>query len=597
MPGQSDHLTDATTIHRRFRDRARRHPEAVAIRCDTNELTYRQLDAYSDRIAVGLRAHGVRPGDRIGILTGRSERTVVAMLAVLKLGCGYVPLDAAHPIGRLRHIVSDARPRLVIGEVNGPRIPETDTVPFDDLDRDGAVIEWPEDPAAPAYTVYTSGTTGRPKGVVIAHRSVVSLIDATTRPLELTESDVWTWFHSAAFDFSVWEIWGPLLTGARLVVVPDDARRSPEALGRLLRREAVTVVNQTPTAFQQLAAVELDTGDPLPVRLFVFGGETLHVRSLLPWLERHPRCRLVNMYGITETTVHVTWQPITPPIAALGSRSVGTAIDGWAVRVVDDRLRDRPTGEVGEIVVAGAGLAVGYLNRPELTAARFVTDPATGVRWYRSGDLGRMAADGTLEHLGRTDDQVQLRGHRIEPAEVHAVLTENPNVREAAVVLRHGVADDDATARLDAYVVVAEDAASVSPSAIREQAAQMLPEYMVPSTVTVLPALPLTDNGKLDRRALPPPSFGADDATRSDDAVDVVTATWREVLGVPIGPDDDFFDAGGNSLLAMRLMRDLRRRLDVDLTIAEIYEHPSPARLTRALAQRDASDERSAILP
>jgi len=452
-----------------------------------------------------------------------------------------------------------------------------------------------------AYTIYTSGTTGRPKGVVITHHSVTSLVDGTREPLGLSESDVWSWFHSVAFDFSVWEIWGPLLTGARLIVIPENTRRSPEEFGRLLHRESVTVLNQTPTAFQQLAATDVDRTEPLPLRLVVFGGETLHTRSLLPWLERYPQCRLVNMYGITETTVHVTWQHVTPQSAAVGSRSVGIAIDGWALRVVDERLRDRPTGEVGEIVVAGAGLALGYLHRPQLTAQRFVTEPATGVRWYRSGDLGRIAEDGSLEHLGRADDQIQLRGHRIEPAEIHAVLTEDPRVSEAAVVLRRGVADDDATARLDAYLVLAEDSGSVSVSAIRSRAAEFLPEYMIPGTVTILAALPLTDNGKLDREALPMPSFGGDPASSDGDQPDAdtdpVTAVWRHVLGVPIGPDDDFFDVGGNSLVAMRLVRELRRRLDVELTIAEIYAHPSPARLTCALSQRSEPDERSAILP
>jgi acyl-coenzyme A synthetase/AMP-(fatty) acid ligase len=398
---------------------------------------------------------------------------------------------------------------------------------------------------------------------------------------------VWTFFHSAAFDFSVWEIWGCLLTGGHLVVVPYEVSRSPEQFHDLLAERGVTVLNQTPSSFTQLVAVDRVAERDLAVRLVIFGGEPLDGRAVLPWLDRRPesRCRLVNMYGITETTVHVTAADVTRSTALAGSRSVGRPLPGWAVRVLDEKLRPVPPGVPGEIYVGGAGVAIGYLNRPDLTAERFRTDPASGDRWYRSGDRGRLLPDGTLEHLGRLDDQVKLRGFRIELDEIRGVLAECPGVAAAAVVVRRSDPADPATARVDAYVVAE---AGATP-AVGEHAARMLPRYMCPATVTFLAGLPMTPNGKVDRAALPEPVRpGTDRAAASapvgedrlaGDLVDV----WQQVFGCPVDVSDNFFELGGNSLLAVRMAALMRTRALPRLHPRTLYLHPTVRGLADAL--------------
>jgi amino acid adenylation domain-containing protein len=436
---------------------------------------------------------------------------------------------------------------------------------------------------AAAYVIYTSGTTGRPKGVVVPHRNVVDLVDAATPLFGLDGSDVWTLFHSAAFDFSVWEIWGCLLTGGCLVPVPYWATRSPDQFLDVLRAGRVTVLSQTPSAFGQL--VDADLRD-LSVRLVVLGGESLDPRMLLPWFDRRPEavCRVVNMFGITETTVHVTAQTVTRGLALTRSRSVGRPLPGWSVRVLDPAGTPVPIGVPGEIHVGGAGVALGYLDRPELTGQRFRPDPDGDGRLYRSGDRGRLLPDGRLEHLGRLDDQVKIRGFRVEPAEIRSVLLEMPAVAAAAVVVR-GLADAG-RARIDAYVVLDGVA---STAGLRDRLARILPDHMVPATVTALPALPLTVNGKLDVDALPAdPADPCDHdghAAGDDDVLDRLIGAWQEVLGRRVQPDDDFFELGGNSLLAVRLTAAARER-GLPLTHPRtLYRNPTARRLADALRQ------------
>jgi acyl-coenzyme A synthetase/AMP-(fatty) acid ligase len=419
--------------------------------------------------------------------------------------------------------------------------------------------------------------------VVVPHRNVVALLAATADDFGLGRGDTWTNFHSSAFDFSVWEIWGALLTGARLVVVPYWVSRSPDEFHELLVRERVTVLNQTPSAFAQLMAADRRRTERLAARLVVFGGEPLDARPLRDWFDRYPEdcCRLVNMYGITETTVHVTAQTVTRREAMAGSRSVGRALPGWHVYVLDERGRLVPCGVPGEIYVGGVGVALEYLDRPELPAQRFLPDPFAAGRMYRSGDRGRLRPDGRLEHLGRLDTQVKVRGFRVELDEIRRVLLDDASVAAAAVVLRAGPAGDAAGARLDAYVVLAGG----DLAAVRRRAAKVLPDYMLPTTITALPALPLTANGKLDVPGLPEPAPASAAPVRlpASDVAETLAAIWESVLGVPVGADDNFFDLGGNSLLAMRLVAAMREGGLPAPPMRELYLHPTVSGLAGVL--------------
>ncbi|HEY0020544.1 MAG TPA: amino acid adenylation domain-containing protein, partial [Longimicrobium sp.] len=485
------------SLHGRFRAQAARTPNARAVTYQGMSLTYAELDARSDRLARRLVRLGVGPEARVGIWAERGLEMVTGLLGILKAGGAYVPLDPAYPADRLAYVMEDARIRvLVAGDGIEGRLPVSGNVRVVPLDDRGDEGEWADlarvtvGAENAAYVIYTSGSTGRPKGVQVTHANVLRLFDATDDWFRFGAHDVWTLFHSYAFDFSVWELWGALLYGGRLVVVPFLTSRSPEDFYRLLAREGVTVLNQTPSAFRQLVAAEEAVGqaDGLALRTVIFGGEALEPGSLRAWIERHgdDRPRLVNMYGITETTVHVTYRPITRADVERGSRSpVGVAIPDLRVYVMDRRMEPCPVGVPGEMLVGGAGVARGYLGRAALTAERFVPDPygAPGARLYCSGDGARWLASGELEYLGRLDQQVKIRGFRIEPGEVEGVLATHPAVRQAIVVVREDVPGDR---RLVAYVVSPE---GVGAAELREHARTRLPDYMVPAAFVPLDAL------------------------------------------------------------------------------------------------------------
>ncbi|MET0397898.1 MAG: amino acid adenylation domain-containing protein, partial [Longimicrobiaceae bacterium] len=498
----------AERIEARFARRAAERPDAPAVTSGGSTLTYGELDARAGRLARRLRALGVGPETGVGIALERSAGLVVAILATLKAGGAYVPLDPAYPAERIAWVLQDSGAAVLV-TASGllPRLPAfRGAVLCIDTDE-GAAPEPGGDPAAAAgpdslaYVIYTSGSTGRPKGVQVTHRSVLRLFDATDPWFGFGADDVWTLFHSAAFDFSVWELWGALLHGGRLVVVPFAVSRSPEDFHRLLVEEGVTVLNQTPSAFRQLAEADRVSGvDPRALRLrhVVFGGEALDPQALRPWLDRHGdrRPRLVNMYGITETTVHVTFRVLGRADLERGGSPLGAPIPDLALHLLDRGLEPVPPGVPGEIFVGGAGVARGYLGRPELTAERFVPDPfgsEPGARLYRSGDLARRRADGEPEYLGRADRQVKVRGFRIETGEVEAALSAHPGVAAAAVDAREDAAGEP---RLVAYVVAPAGAPAPPPAELRAHLAASLPDYMVPAVFVVLDALPLTGNGK-----------------------------------------------------------------------------------------------------
>ena len=576
-----------------------RTPEAVAISAGDRSWTYREVKGAANRLAHVLAARGVGPGQRVALLLPRSAEAVVAMLAVLKTGAAYVPIDPAVPAARIAFVLADAAPVAAITTAGlADRLDGCDLAVIDV--NDPAVDSQPSTalPApAPddiAYLIYTSGTTGTPKGVAIPHRNVTRLLETLDADMELA-GQVWSQCHSLAFDFSVWEIWGALLYGGRVVVVPDSVVRSPEDLHALLVAEQVTVLSQTPSAFYALQAADAAQPEPDPrlkLEAVVFGGEALEPQRLRAWLNNHPGLpRLINMYGITETTVHAsfreivagdvdcTFSPIGVPLAHLGF----FVLDGW--------LRAVPAGVVGELYVAGAGVAYGYVGRSGLSATRFVACPfgEPGARMYRTGDLVCWDADGQLRYVGRADDQVKIRGYRIELGEIQAALAGLDGVKQAVVIARE---DRPGDKRLVGYVTGTADAASFGASA-RAALAERLPAYMVPAAVVVIEALPLTVNGKLDTRALPVPEYqdGGHYRAPATAVEELLAGIYAQVLGVEppqlVGVDDSFFDLGGDSLSAVRLIAAVNAGLDAGLSVRTLFEAPTVAQL----APRIGGDE------
>ncbi|MBC9730858.1 non-ribosomal peptide synthetase, partial [Streptomyces sp. TRM68367] len=567
------------TLPALFAEQARRTPGSVAVTSGDESLTYEELDARADRLAHWLAARGAGPETFVALALPRGADLVVAVLGVLKSGAAYVPIDPDYPRDRVAYMLQDARPALVLDtlppEVTDPSAPRA---------RPAAGLE----PEHPAYVIYTSGSTGRPKGVVVPHHNVVRLFSATRHWFGFGPEDVWTLFHSYGFDFSVWELWGPLLHGGRLVVVPHDVSRNPEQFLRLLVDERVTVLNQTPSAFYQLMQADAEhpeLGRRLALRHVVFGGEALELGRLREWYERHADDApvLVNMYGITETTVHVTQVALDRTATGRSASLVGTAIPDLRVRVLDSSLRPAPEGVTGELYVAGAGLARGYLNGPGLTAQRFVADPygPAGSRLYRTGDLARWNADGELEYLGRADDQVKIRGFRIELGEIEAVLAAHPAIAQCAVLVRE---DRTGDRRIVAYTVPAGTPAAAAE--LRSHAAAELPDHMVPSAFVTLDALPLTANGKLDRRAMPAPETFVPAPGRAPRTPreEILCGLFAEVLGrSTVGVDENFFDIGGHSLLATRLASRIRAVLDVQVSVQQLFDAPTVASLAVVL--------------
>ncbi|MEA2603270.1 MAG: hypothetical protein QOF89_4262, partial [Acidobacteriota bacterium] len=602
-------------LHRLFAAQAARTPDAVAVAMGHQRLTYGELDRRANRLAHRLRALGVGAETPVPLCVERSPDLVIGILGILKAGGGYVPIDPSYPAERIDWILTDSQtgvtsPVLVTQTALAaslPALPESRAhvlcLDAPDLEAEGDVD--PQGGAGPdnlAYVIYTSGSTGRPKGVPISHGHVVRLFSATDAWFGFGAEDVWTLFHSFAFDFSVWELWGALLHGGRLVVVPYLVSRSPEAFYLELVRERVTVLNQTPSAFRQLIEAEAavrqrgEAGEGLALRCVVFGGEALELGGLRPWFERHgdERPRLINMYGITETTVHVTYRPVTraeAETAGLGSR-IGRPIPDLSVHLLDGDLNLVPAGVPGEVHVGGAGLSRGYLNRPDLTAERFIPDPFAarpGARLYRSGDLARVRPGGDLEYLGRRDHQVKVRGFRIELGEIEAALARHPAVREAVVLAR----SEEGETRLVAYVVASPEAAAQD---LRQFLKASLLEHMIPSAFVVLDALPLTPHGKVDRKALPAPEAPRGEAGEAylaprSDAEEAIAAIWSEVLRVErVGVRDDFFLLGGHSLAAARILSRVRNALGVDLSLLVVFETPTVEGMAAAAAAAQPSE-------
>jgi amino acid adenylation domain-containing protein/non-ribosomal peptide synthase protein (TIGR01720 family) len=573
------------TLHQLFEAQAVQRPDAIALTSKGEQMSYAALNAEANRLARELREQGVGPEVRVGIATERAMPLVVGLLAILKAGGAYVPLDPQYPAERLSYMIDDSGIELLLTQshlIDG--LPAREGVQVLDmtalqLDRYSADNLAPlASPDNLAYVIYTSGSTGRPKGALLSHGNVGRLLTATAGEFDFGVNDVWTLFHSYAFDFSVWELFGALCTGGRLVIVPYYISREPQAFHRLLCDEGVTVLNQTPTAFRQLLPIACASPRSLALRQVIFGGEALEVASLRPWFERFGdrQPTLVNMYGITETTVHVTYRAIR--LADLDGKAqspIGLPIRDLRWYLLDSQLQPVPVGVAGELYIAGAGLARGYHGRSGLTAERFVPSPFdTSQRLYRSGDLARQRADGSIDYLGRIDQQVKIRGFRIELGEIEAALLGQPGVRQAVI----SVHVDEGGPQLCAYVV-----AELTPNdpiawrdTLRAALSVDLPDYMVPRHWLLLDALPLTSNGKLDRKALPVPDaeiwqrpFEAPEGELEQQ----LAAIWAEVLGVTrIGRRDNFFELGGHSLLAAQASARVELELGIELPLRALFE-------------------------
>ncbi|MEH2335593.1 amino acid adenylation domain-containing protein [Nostoc sp.] len=645
-------------LHELFEAQVEKTPEAVALKFEGQQLTYRELNQQANQLAHYLQTLGVKPESLVGICVERSLEMIVGILGILKAGGAYVPLDASNPQERLNHILEDAQVQvLVTNSQLRNTLDQSNFVVYLDKEADkiaqysqNNLVSGVQDDNL-AYMIYTSGSTGKPKGVLITHHNVVRLFKATEDWYQFNQADVWTLFHSFAFDFSVWELWGGLLYGGCVVVVPYEVSRDSQAFYNLLVAEQVTVLNQTPSAFYQLIQVDehSKTTEKLSLRVVIFGGEALSLPLLQPWFERHgdQLPQLVNMYGITETTVHVTICRLTLADVKATSSLIGLPISDLQIYLLDKYQQPVPIGVVGELYVGGGGVARGYWRRSELTEERFVPNPFSNQqkeRLYKTGDLARYLPTGELEYKGRIDHQVKIRGFRIELGEIKALLSGHQAVQECIVLARE---DEPNNKRLVAYIVPERTQAStiLNLVSLREQGIlgdaplgaakgdrslyefpngkqcfpektgsnslgdrestcnsleayiqdlrhylqKKLPEYMIPSAFVVLEKFPLTSNGKVDSRALPIPEnfkngLESSFVAPSTPTQEILANLWAAILSIEkVGIYDNFFDLGGHSLLATSLLFRIRQAFAIDFPLRCLFETPTIAALSKLI--------------
>lgn len=567
---------------------AARHPNAIAVSSGDTRVTYEEVRVRSEGLAAVLIDRGIGVGDRVAVALPRSVDLVVAIIAVVRAGAAYVPIDLQYPDARIHYVLADAGPKAIVStdESAGRFVGYEQAVILVNETAD-ATGGWPVPQSeAAAYVIYTSGSTGAPKGVVVTHDNVLALLASTREIFDFGDEDVWSMFHSHAFDFSVWEMWGALTTGGSLVIVDGDVARSPERFADLIVREKVTVLNQTPAAFYALAEVTPEM--LLPLRTIVFGGDRLDVGRVQGWFDRHPDVRGVNMFGITETTVHVTNFDLISGDETVSP--IGSPLPGFRSYVLDASLKPVPPGSVGELYVAGPQVAEGYLGQPGMTSSRFVPEPGfEGSRMYRSGDLVRRRA-GRLEYVRRADVQMALRGYRVEPGEVESALLAHTSVEQATVVVR----ELDSGPTLVGYITP-ENGHDLD--GVLRTARSLLPTHMVPSALMPLASLPVTINGKIDRASLPDPTSQVQPSRQSRDFfAQTVAAILSDLMEVPhIDPVRNLFDQGANSLIATRLSSRLNSALGCNLDVRDVFEHPFVDQLAGIAAARIGAGQASPL--
>ncbi len=589
------------TIHQLFQEQVEKFPHRTALSYAGQCITYHNLNRDANRLAHCLRERGARPGAIIAVILERTPHILTALLAILKSGGAYLPILPETPAQRILTMLDDAHASLLVTHSRqsrqhapillnptGPESAPPREMCYMDLELDEAAELPEEKPAAvnqpgdACYVIFTSGSTGKPKGVLVEHENVVRLMINDRCAFDFGPGDVWTLFHSYSFDFSVWEMYGALLYGGKLVVVPRlTAVDTPKFL-QLLKREAVTVLNQTPSAFYLLAGQELDApGNQLCLKAVIFGGEALKPAKLQEWRRKYPAVTLVNMFGITETTVHVTYKEIGDTEIDFGISNIGVPIPTLETYLMDPYLNLVPIGVAGELCVGGKGVARGYLNRVQLTHERFTHNPyKPGQRLYRSGDLARLLPDGEMEYLGRIDHQVQIRGFRIEPGEIENQLLRHPDIGEAVVIDRD---DGKRESYLCAYYVSPRP---IEVKELREHLAGGLPDYMIPAYFMPLDHIPLTPNGKIDRKALPAPEApgGREVVPPKNELERIMTESWKEVLGLEqIGTHHNFFDLGGNSLDMVKITNLLKKQHNIEVPIVSLFRYPTVDSLVRYL--------------
>lgn len=609
-------------IHQFFEEQVENNPHATALVYQNNKMSYGALNQRANQLANYLISLGVEAETKVALCVERTPDTIIGLLGILKAGGAYVPVDPSNPLQRLSYMINDSETKIVVSQSNlndklvdlnldfKPHIVWLDT----DSDSQGNSNIFANQlttnihaskiglkPENLAYVIYTSGTSGNPKGVLVEHSNITRLFHTTNSQFNFNQNDVWTLFHSYAFDFSVWEIWGALSHGAKLIIVPTLIAQSPADFYELLIKERVSVLNQTPTMFSQIIERDAEQLKPLSLRSVILGGEALDVARLAPWFERHSdkNIQVVNMYGITETTVHVTYRRIYQADLKRSSRSIiGCKLADLELYLLDEKLSLVPKGVVAEMYVGGPGLARGYLNQKELNQSRFIEHPfKPKQRLYRTGDLGRYLDDGELEYIGRIDDQVKIRGFRIEPGEIEATILRHKNVRDVVVLAK---TNEHGEKHLIAYVVEKSSNKTIDTSTnkadsvlstidkIRNFAQAQLPVYMMPSFFISLERFPQTNNGKLDRQALPEPKqndLGKESYVAPRNEVEEKLAEiWQDVLKIKrIGVYDNFFFLGGHSLLATRLVSSIRQEFEIELPIKSLFESPTIASLSTAL--------------
>lgn len=590
----------SSLIHQLFEERVAASGRSVALIHEGESLTYGELNSRANRLARQLREHGVGPDRLVGIYLERSAAMVVGLLAILKAGGAYVPLDPMYPVERLAHMLEDAAPCVLLTQeklraqlppCNAPVIAVDSVAAIDQLDAanlDSEAIGLT--PQHLAYVIYTSGSTGRPKGVMIEHAAVVNFLRSMRKQPGIEAADRLLAVTTIAFDIAALELYLPLIAGATVVLASARAAADAELLARLLESHDITIMQATPATWRLL----LHGGWVGHKRLKVLcGGEAVSADLATKLLGRV--ASLWNMYGPTETTIWSCVRQITAVDSAQHTEPIGGPIDHTHVYILDERLQPVSAGAIGEIHIGGAGLARGYLNRAELTAERFLSDPfapEANARMYKTGDLGRWRQDGAIDFLGRTDHQVKIRGYRIELGEIEAQLARHADVREAAVVARE---DEQGEKRLVAYLVPRNPASPPGVESIRAHLTGMLPEYMVPGAFVALERFPLTPNGKLDRRALPAPDADSQ-LRRSYEAPqgrveEALARIWQALLRVGrVGRNDNFFELGGYSVLALELRSRIESELGVVVSLSALIEAPTVARLARLIETRTPRD-------